>query len=125
MIVLDTSALLYWTMDPEQLSPSARGAIQEPDKTFISSISVWEIALKLKHRKLEIPLPIPEYAERIQNLGKLEILPVDIQTWLENLELDWDHRDPVDCTIVAIATRLTCPIVTSDAVMTDIYPHTI
>lgn len=78
MIVLDTSALLYWTMDPEQLSPSAWQAIQEADKIFISSISVWDFALKLKRRKLKIPLPIPEYAERIQNLGKLEILPVDI-----------------------------------------------
>jgi len=125
MIVLDTSALLYWTLDPEQLSPSAWQAIQEADKIIISSISVWKIALKVKRGKLEIPLPIFELAERLQNLGKLEILPVDVQTWLDNLELDWDHRDPADRTIVAIATRLACPLVTSDSIIAEFYNQTV
>ena len=74
---------------------------------------------------LETPLPISEFAERLQNLSKLEILPVDVQTWLDNLELDWDHRDTADRTIVAIATRQACPIVTSDAIIADFYHQTI
>lgn len=125
MVVLDTSTLLYWTLDPEQLSPSARQAIQEADQIIISSISIWEIGLKVKHGKLEIPLPISEFTEQLQKLEKLEILPVDVQTWLDNLELDWNHRDPADRTIVAIATRLACPLVASDAIMADFYQTTI
>ena len=125
MIVLDTSALLYWTLDPEHLSTPARQAIQEADQIIISSISIWEIALKIKRGKLEIPLPIREFVVRLQNLGKLEILPVDVQTWLDNLELDWDHRDPADRTIVAIATRRACPLVTSDAAIANFYLQTV
>jgi len=125
MVVLDTSALLYWTLDPDQLSLTARRTIEQADRLVISSISVWEIALKVKRGKLDIPLSIIDYAERLQRLETLEILPVDVQTWLENLDLDWEHRDPADRTIVAIATRLACPLVTSDRVVADFYRETI
>lgn len=125
MVVLDTSALLYWTLDPDQLSLAARRTIEQADRLVISSISVWEIALKVKRGKLDIPLSIIDYAERLQRLETLEILPVDVQTWLENLDLDWEHRDPADRTIVAIATRLACPLVTSDRVVADFYRETI
>jgi PIN domain nuclease of toxin-antitoxin system len=125
MVVLDTSALLYWTLDPAHLSPPARRSIEQADRIVISSISVWEIALKVKRRKLDIPLPIADYAERLERLERLEILPVDVRTWLENLDLDWEHRDPADRTIVAIATRLACPLVTSDRVVADFYQETI
>lgn len=125
MVVLDTSALLYWTLDPDQLSLAARRTIEQADRLVISSISVWEIALKVKRGKLDIPLSIIDYAERLQRLETLEILSVDVQTWLENLDLDWEHRDPADRTIVAIATRLACPLVTSDCVVADFYRETI
>ena len=125
MVVLDTSALLYWTLDPDQLSLAARRTIEQADRLVISSISVWEIALKVKRGKLDIPLSIIDYAERLQRLETLEILSLDVQTWLENLDLDWEHRDPADRTIVAIATRLACPLVTSDRVVADFYRETI
>jgi len=125
MVVLDTSALLYWTLDPDQLSLAARRTIEQADRLVISSISVWEIALKVKRGKLDIPLSIIDYAERLQRLETLEILSVDVQTWQENLDLDWEHRDPADRTIVAIATRLACPLVTSDCVVADFYRETI
>jgi len=125
MIVLDTSALLYWTLDPTQLSSKARQAIEQAEKIVISSISVWEIALKVKRHKLILPLTIAVYVERLQRLEALEILPVDVQTWLDNLELPWEHRDPADRTIVALATRFGCPLITSDQVVADYYSQTI
>jgi len=125
MIVLDTSALLYWTLNPDQLSQKARQAIEQADRIIISSISIWEIALKVKRRKLDIPLTIPDYVERLQKLEVLEILDVGVPTWLDNVDLPWDHRDPADRTIVALATGLGCPLVTSDRVIADFYPETI
>ena len=47
---------------------------------------------------------------------------VDTETWLANLELSWDHRDPADRTIVATAVVNDCPLVTSDRAMRDFYP---
>jgi PIN domain nuclease of toxin-antitoxin system len=125
MIVLDTSALLYWTLDPAQLSPDAEKVIENADRIVISSISIWEIALKVKRGKLVIPLTISEYVERLQRLEALEILSVDVQTWLDNLDLLWEHRDPADRTVVALATRFGCPLITSDRVIGNYYKETV
>jgi PIN domain nuclease of toxin-antitoxin system len=125
MIVLDTAALLYWTLDPERLSAKAARLIERTDQILISSISVWEIALKIKRGKLEIPLPINSYVERLNQLEKLEILAVDVKTWLDNLDLAWEHRDPADRTIVALATRFGCDLITSDKVIADFYPKAV
>lgn len=125
MIVLDTSALLFWTLDPAKLSQKAHEVIQGADRILVSSISIWEIALKVRRQKLVLPLAINDYADRLQRLKSLEILPVDVQTWLENFDLPWEHRDPVDRTIVALAARFNCPLVTADRVMADYYPDTI
>ena len=125
MIVLDTSALLYWTLDPANLSQTARQVIEQADRILISSISIWEIALKVKRQKLVIPLRIGDYAERLQRLESLEISPVDGRSWLVNLGLSWEHNDPADRTIVALARQFDCPLVSSDPVMADFYPNTI
>ena len=125
MIVLDTSALLFWTLDPDSLSPNAKQAIDQAERIVISSISVWEIALKVKRQKLVIPLAISDYADRLQRFGTLEILPVDDKSWLDNVDLPWEHRDPADRTIVALATRFDCSLVTSDRVIADYYPGTV
>ena len=125
VIVLDTSALLFWTLDPGNLSRKAAQAIGQADRVLVSSISIWEIALKVKRQVLEIPLPVNEYASRLQHLEKLEILPVDAQNWLANLELSWGRRDPADRTIVALARQFDCPLVSSDPLIADFYPGTI
>jgi PIN domain nuclease of toxin-antitoxin system len=125
MVVLDTSAVLYWTLDPERLSSAARRAIEDADRLVISSISVWEIGLKVKRGKLAIPLSISEYADRLERLDRLEILPVDMRTWLENLALNWEHRDPADRTIVATARLLGCPLIASDRSIAGFYEETV
>lgn len=125
MIVLDTAALIYWTLDPERLSPPAQIAVRESPKISISSISIWEVALLVKRQKLILPLSIKEYVERLEKLASLEILPVDTQTWLDNLELDWEHRDPADRTIVALAKRLDCPLITPDQRILSFYEKAI
>jgi PIN domain nuclease of toxin-antitoxin system len=125
MIVLDTSALIFWTLDPQRLSPKAKQALEQADNILISSISLWEIALKVKRQKLDIPLPINEYVDRLLRIGNLEILAVNIQTWLDNVDLPWDHRDPADRTIVALAVRNNCPLITSDEMIANFFAKTI
>lgn len=125
MIVLDTTALLYWTLDPPKLTDEAQQAIENAEKILISSISIWEIALKAQLGKLEIPLPIEDFVERLQQIENLEILAVDIQAWLGNLALDWPHRDPADRTIVALASRNQCPLVTSDSRIANFYQNAV
>ena len=52
---------------------------------------------------------------------RVHLEPVTEVTWLENLALAWDHKDPADRTIVATATLLGCPLVTSNLEMRSFY----
>ena len=121
VIVLDTSALVFWTLDPARLSGPAIRAIDSADGLLVSSISVWEVGLKAKQGKLSLPLSTAAYVSRLQSLAGLTIEPVDTRTWLTNLELEWDHRDPADRTIVATAMIHSCPLVTSDRLIRAFY----
>ena len=124
MVVLDTVALLYWTIDPEKLSALARDVIDKADRLIVSSISVWEIAQKVKRSRLEISMGIEEYVSGLSRLDRLEILAVDVETWLNSVSLEWQHRDPADRVIVSTATRLDCPLVSSDRVIGEFYALT-
>ena len=114
MIVLDTAALLYWTLAGEKLSAKGTQAIDGAQEIIISSNSIREIGLKARRGKLNLPLPAGEYVDRLKEVEKVLIVPVTEVTWLASLELVWDHIDPADRTIVATATLLGCPLITSD-----------
>ncbi len=125
MVVLDTSTVLFWTGAPEKLSSAAMQAIAEADRLLISSISIWEIGIKMRKGHLSLPRPLSELVDRLQRAPKVEILPVDVPTWLENVALDWSHKDPADRTIVATAVLHTCPLITSDRVIRAFYKDAI
>lgn len=125
MIVLDTSALLFWTLDPLRLSIAARQSIDSTDRLIVSAISIWEIALKVKQSRLEIHPAIDEYIEGLAKLDRLEIEPVGVETWVSSMNFDWEHRDPADRVIVATALRHKSPLVTSDRVIRDFYAATV
>lgn len=126
-LLMDTCALLWWTLDPGRLSARAHEAL-EGDKRrqlHISSISIWEIGIKLKNGKLEIGTDIADYTRRLTGLERLQILPVDEAVWIKNLQLDWDHRDPADRTIVATALLNNLAIITADGEMAKAGPAVI
>lgn len=125
MVVLDTSALLFWTLHRERLSEAASSAISEADRVLVSSISIWEIGVKVARDGLSIPLSVREYAERLERIARVEVLPVDPETWLASLELSWDHRDPADRTIVATAVLNECSLVTSDRAIRNFYSRAV
>ena len=125
VIVLDTSALIYWTLDPSRVSAKGSRAIQDAESVHVSSISIWEIGIKIKRRKLSIPMELRTYVEKLKMVDRLEIVPVSDELWIRNLELVWSHKDPADRTIVALAGLLDCPLITSDKKIRRFYKRTI
>lgn len=125
VIVLDTVALLFWMFERVRLSKDAARAIASADRIAVSSISIWEIGVKVNTGKLSIPLPVPELAERLERVDRLDLLAVDLGTWLMVLDLDWAHRDPADRTIVATAALLACPLLTPDSRIQKFYTRSI
>jgi PIN domain nuclease of toxin-antitoxin system len=125
VILLDTCAVIYWTLDPEKMTRRARLAIDRADAVALSSISVWEIGIKVAREKLRLPLPISDFVSRLKDVRNANIIPVDEQVWLRNLDLKWEHRDPADRTIVATAMLSDCPLVTSDAKIRTFYRRSV
>jgi PIN domain nuclease of toxin-antitoxin system len=123
VIVLDTHALLWWALDPDLLSDPARERIAQMERVggFASSISIWELGIKIRNRKLEIGIGIEELARRIAASAMVELVPVDTTVWLRSLSLDWAHRDPADRVIVATALLKGVPLLTKDDLMRS-YP---
>ena len=123
IVVLDTHVLLWWTLDPDKLSPVAERLLNDPGTTeiVVSSISIWEIGIKIKRGKLDIGLDIETYASRIKKIDSLAIMPVTEKIWLANLALDWEHRDPADRTIVATAKVANAQLLTKDESIQGFY----
>ena len=119
MIVLDTHALLWWALDPDQLSPRALQLVKQMEREggFASAISIWELGIKVKRKKLDLGLSVEDLAKGIERSGAVELLPVDTKTWLRSLSLPWDHTDPADRVIVATALGRGLPVLTKDSVM--------
>ena len=78
-VILDTCALLWWSLDPGQFSQPALGAIEEMERNkngITPSMAVWEIAIKVKNNKLDLGVPIDIYVSRLQRSDVVKIVPV-------------------------------------------------
>ena len=120
-IFLDTCALVWWTLDPKQLSKKALAEFNRQETIWTSSISLWEIGLKIKNKKLDIGMSIDTYHDRLKEIECLNIVSVDTDIWLKNLALSWAHRDLADRTIVATAKLLECSLATTDRLIQNYY----
>lgn len=121
MIVLDTHALLWWALDPDRLSATAAATLAEMEKRggFASSVSVWELGVKVQRGKLELGIAIEELVRRIEQTAAVEFVPIDTTVWLRSLALPWDHRDPADRVIVSTALLKGVPLLTRDDVIRE------
>jgi PIN domain nuclease of toxin-antitoxin system len=127
-IVLDTCALIWWTLDPEKLSSQALQAIHvmEQEKNgLVASISLWEIAIKVQKGKLDLGCSVSEYLALLRRVNCLKIIDIDVDLWLASVTLDWSHRDPADRLIVALAQRFDASLLTGDRQILDFYPEAI
>ncbi|NEO44170.1 MAG: type II toxin-antitoxin system VapC family toxin [Moorea sp. SIO4A3] len=127
-IVLDTCALIWWSLDPDKLSQSAKDVCyqMETEKNgLVPSISLWEIAIKIKNKKLDLGVDINQYVASLKKSSVVRIVPIDEDLWLESVKLEWAHRDPVDRVVVALATSNQASIITADREIRNFYSDVI
>jgi PIN domain nuclease of toxin-antitoxin system len=110
-LLLDTHVLLWWLGDPEQLSRSAKKAIQDgSNRVYVSAAVAWEIAIKKSLGKLDAP----DDLEEMMDANRFIPLPVTIAHALSVLSLPNHHRDPIDRMLVAQALHEGLRLVTRD-----------
>lgn len=127
-IVLDTCALIWWSLDPDKLSECAKNACKKMETQkngLVPSIAIWKIAIKIKNKKLDLGVDLKEYVACLKKSSVISIVPIDDNLWLESVFLEWTHRDPADRIVVALASREQASIVTADKEIRNFYSDVI
>jgi PIN domain nuclease of toxin-antitoxin system len=68
---------------------------------------------------------IDEYIATLKQSNVINIIPIDEELWLESVKLKWEHRDPVDRVVVAIAKKYQAYIITADKEIASFYSSVI
>ena len=112
--LIDTHALLWFARKSPQLSNESHSIISNiKNDIFISNVSIWEIAIKMKIGKLNFEMSIEELCQYVTNL-QFQWLSVDREHIIETLSLPLHHRDPLDRLLIAQANVENLTIITKD-----------
>ena len=127
MIVLDTHAWIWFISSPELMSKKAERAISDAadqNAVIISSISVWEVALLVAKKRLELTLDVEDWIAKSEALPFMQFVPVDNSIAKKAVNLPQPlHSDPADRIILATALSIGAPLVTKDKKLLR-YPYT-
>ncbi len=110
-ILLDTHVFLWLVDDSPRLTSQARALIINAEKVFVSSASIWEVAIKVRIGKLKADLD--GLIEEMRKNG-FDEMPVYGRHAKEVAKLPLHHSDPFDRLLVAQAKTEVMRLVTND-----------
>lgn len=113
-LLLDTHIFLWWVTEDKRLPKASIRKITEADEVYISSASMWEIAIKIRLGKISDD--INALIQEIHNSHFLE-LPVTNQHAAATLRLPDIHRDPFDRILIAQAITEPLVFLTADPIL--------
>src|SRR3989338_4143085 len=103
-ILIDTCTFLWLVGYPEKLSAEARMILSSPSHSlYLSTISVWEIALKVSRKKLTLNEELGPYIAKYRAASRIESLPLQEAAVALLATLPHLHRDPFDRMLVCQA----------------------
>jgi PIN domain nuclease of toxin-antitoxin system len=109
-LLLDTHIVLWWLADDPTLADEMKDRLDREADVYVSSASVWEVAIKQAIGKLEPP----DLPEQMRTSGFL-ILDITAEHAMTAGRLPLHHRDPFDRMLVAQAQLEGLTLVTRDA----------
>ncbi|MDP6698265.1 MAG: type II toxin-antitoxin system VapC family toxin [Candidatus Latescibacteria bacterium] len=114
-MLLDTCTFIWMCAEPEQLSATARNAIEASQaRLCVSDVSSLEIALKWSAGKIALPDPPRRWIEAQVAVWGLECVPLRREDIYRAGELPDHHRDPFDRLLVGTALNANATILTPD-----------
>jgi PIN domain nuclease of toxin-antitoxin system len=110
-LLIDTHIFCWWFYEPEKLSREALLLMNEAEETFVSSASMWEVAIKVRLGKMNADPK--ELFDQIEANGFQE-LPVWSRHALLVAALPLHHTDPFDRLLIAQAMSEPLHLLTAD-----------
>lgn len=123
-LLLDTCALLHFSLDPTRLSDAALHQITHPDtEVWCSPISIGEVACLQQRGRIKINGHWKTWFRTLLQTNGWNLLPITG----EIIEEAWSllepiHRDPADRILIATSRICRMPLITTDSLILD-YPH--
>lgn len=113
--LLDTHIFIWWTLDHPKLSGPAKATISDKDNLiYVSSASIWEIAIKSSVGKLSLPESPEIFVRKQLEMNDFNILDITVGHSLGILDLPMHHKDPFDRILIAQAKYENMIIITDD-----------
>ena len=118
VITVDTHIIIWNALKPELLSKKAKQAIERANKTdgmIFCEISLWEIAMLLKKKRIEIGIPYVEFIDLLKLTNNYIFHGINPAIAGQSVQLDQDiNLDPADRIICATALVLQTDLDTAD-----------
>ena len=109
--LLDTHIFLWWMSDAEQLSKEVFDIIADgSNQIYVSSATIWEIAIKEALGKLEVDANL-DHAIEENGFIELKISAICVNA---TKKLEQIHRDPFDRMLIAQAIEGDMTLITID-----------
>ncbi|MGA9672201.1 MAG: type II toxin-antitoxin system VapC family toxin [Terracidiphilus sp.] len=113
-LLLDTHIFCWWFYQPERLSRRTLKLIRGAERVFVSSASIWEVAIKARLGKIDAdPKELFEQVE-INNFHELAIRSKHA---LVVATLPLHHTDPFDRLLIAQAVTEPLHLLTADSML--------
>jgi PIN domain nuclease of toxin-antitoxin system len=121
MIVADTQVIIWDALKPELLSPRAKKAIREAnrlDGIIFCEISLWEIAMLMKKRRLSVDVNYQEFIRLVSDSNNYIFKGISPQiAELSTHLFSTTNKDPADRIISATSIIEKANLVTSDKIL--------
>ena len=112
--LLDTHAVIWYLEESTELPKKITSIIDNPEMDIcISTVSLWEIAIKIKLGKLDIKLTLRELLEYVKTRD-FSIIHIEDEHLLALLDLQYTHKDPFDRLLISTAIAEDLTIITAD-----------
>jgi PIN domain nuclease of toxin-antitoxin system len=115
-ILIDTHTFLWFIGDDLKLSNTAKHILENQARdTYLSIVSLWEMAIKVRIDKLKLPRPYNLYIPEQLTLNAITILDLTYDHVEQTVAMPLDHREPFDRVIAAQALVEGLPLLSIDS----------
>jgi PIN domain nuclease of toxin-antitoxin system len=111
-LLLDTQIVYWFFHEPQNLTKAARQLMTDAEAVLVSSVSVWEIAIKVRIGKMKAN---PRRIVELMEVAGFRELPVFSRHTVLVADLPMYHGDPFDRLLIAQAMAEALNLLTADA----------
>lgn len=118
MITVDTHVILWDALQPEMLSEKVKRVLKnanQSDGILFCSISLWEIAMLIRKKRIEVSVPYIEFVDLLFSSNRYVLQEITPEIALLSTTLsDEINSDPADRIICASSLVTKTPLLTAD-----------